>query len=83
MDGDDLEDVKPGLETVASDGILAIIAGSDTAATALSHTFYFLLRYPKCMDRLKEEIQLAYPGATDTMLDFAKQADMPYLNACM
>lgn len=83
MDGDDLESVKPSMEEVASDGILAIIAGSDTSATALSNTFYFLLRHPRCMERLREEVESQYPGATDTTLDFAKQAEMPYLNACM
>ncbi|TCD71818.1 hypothetical protein EIP91_003161 [Steccherinum ochraceum] len=83
MDGDDLESVKPPMDTVASDGALAIVAGSDTSATALSHCFYFLLRNPKCMQRLREEIESIYPGATDTTLDFAQQAEMPYLNACI
>ena len=83
MDGDDLETVKPSMAEVASDGILAIIAGSDTAATALSHALYFLVRQPLCMERLRKEIESEYPGATDTMLDFAKQSEMPYLNACM
>ena len=68
---------------MASDGALAIIAGSDTAATALSQTLYFLLRHPECMQKLREEIESVYPGSTDPLLDFGKQAEMPYLNACM
>lgn len=83
MDGDDVESVKPPMEEVAADGILAIIAGSDTSAIALSHTFFFLIRHPKFMKRLLKEIDSEYPQAMDTMIDFAKQADMPYLNACM
>ncbi|THH23060.1 hypothetical protein EUX98_g8119 [Antrodiella citrinella] len=83
MDGDDLDEVKPTLEEVASDGILAIVAGSDTSATALSHTFYFMLRNPRCLDTLRAEVVAAYPGTTDTTFDFAKQAEMPYLNACI
>lgn len=80
---DGLEAERPPLELVASDGALAIIAGSDTAATALSQTFYFLLRHPECMKKLRGEIESVYPGSTDPLLDFGKQAEMPYLNACM
>jgi len=83
MDGDDLEEVKPSMQEVAIDGILAIVAGSDTAAIALSQVFYFLIRNPRCMKRLSEEIDSKYPGATDPTLDFATQAEMPYLNACI
>ncbi|KAH8103349.1 high nitrogen upregulated cytochrome P450 monooxygenase 1 [Cristinia sonorae] len=83
MDGDDLEQVKPPLEEVASEGGLAIVAGSDTTAVTLSHVFYFLLCHPPCMERLHKEVGSQYPGATDTMSDFARHADMPYLNACV
>lgn len=67
---------------VTSDGLLALIAGSDTAATALSHIFYFLLRNPACYQRLQREIDETFPRGEDTM-DFTKQTEMPYLNACM
>jgi len=85
-DGDDLETAKtakPTLQNAISDGLLALVAGSDTSATALSHTFYFLLRHPRCMERLRAEVVEAFPGTTDTSLDFSKQAEMPYLNACI
>lgn len=82
-DEDELEEVKPPIEVAAADGGLAIIAGSDTAANALSQTFYFLFLQPQCMAKLRKEIEAEYPGSTDPLLDFAKQAEMPYLNACM
>lgn len=83
MDGDDLDYSKPSMTEVAADGTLAIVAGSDTSATALSHALYFLLLHPKCMQRLHEEIETYYPGTTDPLSDFALQAEMPYLNACL
>ena len=61
---------------------MSIIAGSDTSATALSHIFYFLFRRPECLQRLYAEVDEAFPQGEDTM-DFTKQAEMPYLNACM
>ena len=79
----DDETSKFPLPVVAADGMLAIVAGSDTTATAVSHVLYFLARHPECMERLRKEVEDEYPGSTDPLLDFAKQAEMPYLNACM
>ena len=83
MDGDDLETSKPPMAEIAADGALAIVAGSDTSATALSHAMYFLLLHPKCMQRLRGEIEAYYPGTMDPLSEFALQAEMPYLNACL
>ncbi|KAF7789587.1 hypothetical protein EIP86_000533 [Pleurotus ostreatoroseus] len=66
----------------AGDGLLAIIAGSDTAATALTHIWYFLLRNPNCLFQLRKEIDETFPVGHETF-DFSKQADLPYLNACI
>lgn len=72
------------MAAATADGMLAIIAGSDTSATALSHVFYFMLRNPDCMKRLQKEIDETFPDAhTDDLFDYSKHADMPYLNACM
>lgn len=62
--------------------ISAVIAGSDTTATVLSHLWYFLLKYPACLQRLRQEIDEQFPRG-QKLFDFSKQADMPYLNACM
>lgn len=85
-DGDDINHASHKLtaEEIGAEGIVAIVAGTDTSAITLSHTIYLLLRHPKCLARLREEINARYPGTTDTTLgDFATQAEMPYLNACM
>lgn len=68
---------------VASDGILAIIAGSDTAATVLSGLFYYLLAQPKDYKRLQEEIDASFPPGQGNAFDATKLAEMPYLNAVM
>ena len=83
MDEDGHEPVKPTKALVAVDGQLAIIAGGDTTATTLSHLVYFLLRYPSYMERLRKEVDKAFPQGEDSMLDFTKQTNMPFLNACM
>ena len=62
--------------------MLAIVAGSDTPATALSNLWYFLLRHPECAEQLRKEIDAAFPPGEDVM-DFSRHAEMPYLNACM
>ena len=67
---------------IVADGILAIVAGSDTTSILLSHLWYFLLRHPDCANRLQKEIDVAFPHGEDPM-DFSRHVDMPYLNACM
>ncbi|THH00159.1 hypothetical protein EW026_g2323 [Hermanssonia centrifuga] len=83
MDEDGVEPIKPSLETCAIDGQLAIIAGSDTAATALAHLWYFLLSQPQCFNRLRKEVDDAFPPGEDSLMDLARQGAMPYLNACI
>ena len=62
--------------------MLAIVAGSDTSATAISNVLYLLLRHPECMKRLQKEIDETFPDP-DAVMDYSRQADMVYLNACM
>ncbi|GJE90443.1 cytochrome P450 [Phanerochaete sordida] len=81
MDEEGHEAVKPNLEAVAVDGALAIVAGADTAATTLAHFWYLMLRYPQYLGRLRGEIDAAF--ALDDGPDFTKQANLPYLNACL
>ncbi|EKM57284.1 uncharacterized protein PHACADRAFT_254974 [Phanerochaete carnosa HHB-10118-sp] len=70
------------LDEIIADGILALVAGSDTTATVLSHLCYFMLRHPECAERLHKEIDATFPPGEDP-LDFSRHADMPYLNACI
>lgn len=62
--------------------MLSLVAGSDTSAVTITHLIYYLLRHPECAERLKKEIDETFPDGDDP-LDFSRQADMPYLNACL
>ena len=69
-------------KTAHTDGLVAIVAGSDTSATALSHIIYFLLRHPNVQKRLYTEIETVFPDGSDTA-DYTKHVEMAYLNAVM
>ena len=65
-----------------SNGLLAILAGSDTASTAMVVLFYYLIRNPTTLDRLRDEVEKEFPAGEEP-LDAAKLCQMPWLNACM
>lgn len=73
----------PAGEEVVSDGVLAIIAGSDTTSKVLSGLFCFVLANPKCYQHLREEVDRVFPVADGDPLDSTRLAEMPYLNAVM
>lgn len=60
-------------------GGLAIIAGSDTTSSAITHLFYFLMCNPTAYKRLQAEID----ELGDGIFDGTKLAHLPYLNASM
>ncbi|KAF9223441.1 cytochrome P450 [Gyrodon lividus] len=70
----------PTFGEVASDGVLAIVAGSDTTATTLSSLFWALLDNPTAYRRLQEEIDHYYPPGEDA-LSTAHHQQMNYLSA--
>lgn len=40
-----------------TDAVLAIFAGSDTTATALSNVLYYLVRYPEWQCKIRKEVE--------------------------
>lgn len=72
----------PTFAEVASDGVLAIVAGSDTTATTLSSLFYFLLSNPQTYRRLQAEVDKFLPPGEDP-LSTAHHSQMSYLDAVM
>ncbi|KAJ7638131.1 cytochrome P450 [Mycena rosella] len=72
-----LEATPPSSAQVTSDGGLAIVAGSETTSTTLSHAFFLLLCNPTAYRRLQAEVD---DPKRDTWVP-ASQAHMPYLNA--
>ncbi|KAI1451511.1 cytochrome P450 [Annulohypoxylon moriforme] len=58
-----------------------IIAGGDTSATALSATFYYLSRNPRCYEKLATEIRTAFQSGDQ--ICGSKLAGCQYLRACI
>ncbi|KAG7091750.1 hypothetical protein E1B28_008151 [Marasmius oreades] len=77
-----IEKTPPSRETVTSDSALAIVAGSDTTASAMTCLFWFLLANPECYKRLQREVDEVYPPDEDAM-DTSKHPRMKYLGACL
>ncbi|KAI0086977.1 cytochrome P450 [Irpex rosettiformis] len=65
-----------------SEAVLAVIAGSDTTSSALSSTFWCLLRYPNYFKRLQEEVDRYYPSDDDA-LDPKHHPKMVFLDAVL
>ncbi|PVH81743.1 cytochrome P450 [Cadophora sp. DSE1049] len=61
---------------------LFMIAGSDTSAVTLTHTFMLLLNNPERLKKLIAEIDTTFPSKHDS-ITFANTQDLPYLNACI
>ncbi|KAJ7764431.1 cytochrome P450 [Mycena olivaceomarginata] len=75
-------DTEPYLfPLVVANSVLAIIAGSDTSATVLANTFFFLLSHPESYKRLQLELDEAFPGEVKEPTDAALSSSLPYLNA--
>ena len=73
---------RPSLGDVAKDGVLAIVAGSDTTSGALTATLFYLLCNPAAYDRLQAEVDTAFPAGEEP-LDVTILSQMEWLNGCM
>ncbi|KAK7678303.1 hypothetical protein QCA50_018651 [Cerrena zonata] len=82
MDEAGFENVKPRETDVLSDGITAIAAGSDTTATAITNTLYYLLKHPDVKTRLQRDIREAFSSSRE-VYDYAKSVKLPFLDACI
>lgn len=58
---------------------ILIIAGSETTATALTGTMYYLSRYPACLAKLRHEVRNAFTSSSEITGDAT--AKLPYLSA--
>jgi cytochrome P450 len=77
------DDEKGGVSTeeIISNAGLFIVAGSETSATLLSGMFFYLLKNPDYMTKLKEEVRSSFTSTED--MTFASQTRLPYLQACI
>jgi len=80
IDESGVERLPPTLAEVVSDGVLAIVAGSDTTATTLSSVFWCLMSHPTAYRRLQAEVDKYMPPG-ENALDTTHHPHMHYLNA--
>ncbi|KAJ7161485.1 cytochrome P450, partial [Mycena crocata] len=82
MDEAGMEKEKPTFGEVVADGVLSIIAGSDTTAIALSSLVWFLLSHPEIYRRVQAEVDSVYSDG-DSLLDASKHPELEFLTACL
>lgn len=82
MDEAGLEKDPPPVANVIADGALAIIAGADTTARAVTSLLYFLMDNPKYYNRVIQEMRATFPEG-ESVLDTSKYAELTFLEACM
>ncbi|KAL5507847.1 hypothetical protein ACEPAH_5465 [Sanghuangporus vaninii] len=81
IDEDGMEKEPPTDAEVISDGVLAILAGSDTTATVISGLFYHLLQHAEDYIRLQGEVDQTFPPGEGDATDASKLSEMVFLNA--
>ncbi|KAI0140502.1 cytochrome P450 [Xylariaceae sp. FL1272] len=59
-----------------------IVAGSDTTATAMTATFFYLSRYPECYKKLRDEIRSKFASGQD-IISGPQLSTCHYLRACI
>ncbi|KAJ7864741.1 cytochrome P450 [Mycena olivaceomarginata] len=77
-----MEKKKPTLAEVAADGVLSIVAGSDTTSIAISSFVWFILRNPDIYRRVQAEVDSVYADG-DSLLDALKHDELRFLTACL
>ncbi|KAJ7217075.1 cytochrome P450 [Mycena pura] len=77
-----LEKTQPTVGEVVADGVLSIVAGSDTTSVALSSFVFFLLSNPDIYQRVQAEVDAVYPDG-ESLLDTSKHAELHLLTACL
>ncbi|TFY79313.1 hypothetical protein EWM64_g4698 [Hericium alpestre] len=74
--------IRPSDAALTSDGLLAIIAGSDTTSTTFMALFWNLVKNPQAYARLQREIDANFARG-ELPCDVNKMVEMGYLNACI
>jgi hypothetical protein len=83
MQGDRTDDPEfSSLPMIIANSVLAIIAGSDTTASALSNIVYYLLSNPHYLVKLQEELDDNLPEDI-SIVNTRKLEELPWLNAIM
>lgn len=76
------EKETPPIPNAIADGLIGIIAGSDTTSSLMTSLFYFLLNNPEYYATLQAEIDRVFPQG-ENALDVSKHPNLPFLSACL
>ncbi|KAF7322341.1 hypothetical protein HMN09_00011800 [Mycena chlorophos] len=79
-----LEKERPTLESSAADGIVAIIAASDTTVSAIACCIWLMITHPGVYQKVQTELDQVFPDANnlDGIYDPEHQ-ELEYLSACI
>ncbi|KAH9919212.1 cytochrome P450 [Epithele typhae] len=77
-----LDKPSPPVQQLVDDGVLAIVAGADTTASAPTVFVFRLLEHPEVHEKLRREIDKYYPAGQDAM-DVKNHRELSYLTACI
>ncbi|KAF9934226.1 hypothetical protein FBU30_002919 [Linnemannia zychae] len=85
--GDEYADMIAGKLTdraVQTEALVFLIAGSETSSTAITVALMYLVKYPKTLRRLREELdQATASNPPDTLPTYDQVRKLPYLTACI
>src|SRR6266404_6367635 len=76
------ESERPSVDDLVLEGVLAMVAGSDTVNSTLYCALYYLVCNPAVYMRLQEEVDDAFTSGEEP-LDMMELSNMEWLNACM
>ncbi|ERF72716.1 hypothetical protein EPUS_04769 [Endocarpon pusillum Z07020] len=80
----DLPAHEKTLIRLAQDGLVLVMAGTETTAITLSVATYHLLTKPHLLKRLQIELQSSFPAAADdTIISYRDLEKLPFLTACL
>lgn len=74
--------IKLGKEHMIAEGIVMIVAGTDTTAASLAVTLHHLLQRPELYRRLQAEVRTVIP-TRDSKPAFSDLDSLPFLDACI
>lgn len=76
------KDVGLTLDELEKEAGVLVNAGSDTTATAMTHCLYYILKHPRVLAKLREEID-AVLGDQAQAASYEQVKDLKYLRACV
>nr|GAT50709.1 predicted protein [Mycena chlorophos] len=79
------EKERPTLESSAADGIVAVVAASDTTASAMASFVWLMLTNAEACRRVQAELERVFPDVDDldALYDPERHQELEYLDACI